>query len=579
MSETRQPGPLSAAQLAGLAGGLSAGDTLTVLRGGQLGRRRLLTVAAARAAGDQPLVRQSLDLFTRAERADPAAVAEVLTHPPVTGWARAALDGSTGPTYLAALAAAAATRAGLTFTLTLPSPADGMLLLPTVGAATGLAAGPVLLRGDPGTLRIGTEGQAHDGVQISHGRRVGTDGGEVRWLPVRRVLAAEGIGVVIDDQDPWRHCYHRPPTARLDDAAAARLSQLTGHAWEWLRAHLPAHADGLAGLLRSLVPLLPPPSGNPVSATSRDALGAIALSLPADPPALALLLVHELQHTKLGALLDLVPLHRPGGPARYRAPWRLDPRPVGALLQGAYAHLGVAEVWRCRRHEGVTAAFEYAYWREQTLRAVRQLAESPELTEAGRTLVAGMATTLRGWRDPVDGAVAAAVRDVADGGAVRWGLANLVPHPDEVERLARAWRRGVPPSAGGPGPTVVPTTARPALAAGTGPEAAVRRRLLGGGDPSELDASDRAYAADELTDALARYRRRLVADSEDADAWVGLALAARRTGKAAPVLALISRPELVRAVSRALPGSDPLAVATWLAHPARAAASPGTADS
>ncbi|MGC5379116.1 aKG-HExxH-type peptide beta-hydroxylase [Micromonospora sp. DT68] len=576
--------PLSAPQLAGLAGGRGDADTFAVLRGGQLGRRRLLTVAAARAAADQPLVGQSLALLTRAERADPAAVADVLAHPPVTGWARAMLDGTTGPAYLAALAAVAATRAGLTYTLTLPGPADGVLPLPTVGTATGLPAGPVLLCGEADTLRIDAEGAAGAGLRIGSvagggvriggaagGGRVGTDGGGVSWWPLRRISLVEGFVVTVDDQDPWRRCYHRPSADRLDDAAAARLSRLTADGWQWLLAHLPAHADALTVLLRSLVPLLPPPSGNAVSATSRDALGAIALSVPADAQTLALLLVHELQHTKLGALLDLVPLYRPGGAARYRAPWRLDPRPVGALLQGAYAHLGVAEVWRCRQHEGITAAFEYAYWREQTSRAARQLAGAAELTAAGRSFVAGMTRALRDWRDPVDGRVEAVVRDVADAGAVRWGLANLTPDPEGVDRLARAWRQGVAPDAGMPTPTVAPAPASPALRADSGPEAAVRRQLLDASGPPVSNPSDQAYAAGKLEDALAGYRRRLTADPGDVDAWVGLALTARHTGQPAAAGALAGRPELVRALDQTLPDADPLALAEWLGQAVPAA--------
>ncbi|MEU8169936.1 HEXXH motif-containing putative peptide modification protein [Micromonospora sp. NPDC049004] len=562
-------GPLSAAQLAGLAQGHGDASTIAVLRGGQLGRRRLLTVAAARACRGEPLVRQSLELLTRAEHAHPATVAAVLTHPPVTGWARAALDGAAGPAYLAALAAAAATRAGLTFTLTLPRPGDGVLSLPTVGAATGLPFdSPVRLTGEAGTVRIGSGADEGVRIEAGGGRLLDAGGGAIGWLPIRRTTPFDAVEVLVDDQDPWRDCYHRPSAPRLDDVSADRLTRLTAEAGRWLRAHLPAHADALAGLLRTLVPLRPPPSGNPVSATSRDALGAIALSVPADAPTLALLLVHELQHTKLGALSDLVPLHRPGGPARYRAPWRLDPRPVGALLQGAYAHLGVAEVWRCRRHEGTAAAFEYAYWREQTIRAVRQLADADELTAAGRSFVADMASTLRGWRDPVDGAVEAAVRDVADASAVRWGLANLLPDPDQVARLAHAWRQGVPPETGRQASTVVPAAPRPALTMGSGPEGAVRHRLLCSGGPPGSSPSDQAYAAGNAEDALAGYRRRVAADCGDVDAWVGLALTAHHTGQPVAAGVLTSRPELVRALSHALPDADPLALATWLAQPA-----------
>ncbi|MGC4763529.1 aKG-HExxH-type peptide beta-hydroxylase [Micromonospora sp. DT46] len=399
-----------------------------------------------------------------------------------------------------------------------------------------------------------------------------------QWLPSRRLTPgpdAPPTEVLVDDQDPHRSRYHRPPTSRLDDATAERLDRLAGQAWHWLTERLPAHARGLATLLRTLVPLTPPPSGHPVSATSRAALGAIALSVPADPQTLALLLVHELQHTKLGALLDLLPLHSPGGLARYRAPWRSDPRPVGALLQGAYAHLGVAEVWRCRRHEDVRCAFEYAYWRVQTARAVAQLAGSAELTDDGRAFVAGMAGTLRGWQPTGDARVEAAARDVADGGAVRWALANLVPDDDGVAEVAYAWRRGrrPPPIAA---PAVVPGPARPASTGDTGAEAAVRRRLLattehsgtGSGEADatgRVDHADRAYAAGDAGGALAGYRRRLAGDPGDADALVGVALAAGRLGRTAAARVLTTRPDLVRALCRRLPGADPLAVATWLA--------------
>jgi HEXXH motif-containing protein len=46
--------------------------------------------------------------------------------------------------------------------------------------------------------------------------------------------------------------------------------------------------------------------------------------------------VHEVQHLKLAALLDIVTLTMPGEHDRYYAPWRDDPRPLSGLLQGTY---------------------------------------------------------------------------------------------------------------------------------------------------------------------------------------------------------------------------------------------------
>ncbi|MEH1101604.1 hypothetical protein V6V16_20810, partial [Micromonospora sp. CPCC 205561] len=137
--------------------------------------------------------------------------------------------------------------------------------------------------------------------------------------------------------------------------------------------------------------------------------------------------------------------------------------------------------------------------------------------------------------------------------------------------------------------------ARPAPSGDSGPEAAVRLRLLGaadgrrvgpgarpaadarGGDPGERgprragdaaprpDDADRAYAAGDARGALAGYRRRLAEDPGDTDALVGVALAAGRLGRTAAARVLTTRPDLIRAVCHRLPGADPVAVAAWLA--------------
>jgi uncharacterized protein len=75
------------------------------------------------------------------------------------------------------------------------------------------------------------------------------------------------------------------------------------------------------------------------------------VALPEDGETLALLLIHEFQHVKPGAMLDLFELCDPVAAGRlFYAPWRDDPRPVEALLQGTYAHVGVTDYWRARRH-------------------------------------------------------------------------------------------------------------------------------------------------------------------------------------------------------------------------------------
>ena len=67
------------------------------------------------------------------------------------------------------------------------------------------------------------------------------------------------------------------------------------------------------------------------------------------PVELAVTLVHEFQHIKLGGLLHLAPLHDREPTRRLYAPWRDDPRPLGGLLQGVYAFTGVTDFWRAVR--------------------------------------------------------------------------------------------------------------------------------------------------------------------------------------------------------------------------------------
>ena len=85
-------------------------------------------------------------------------------------------------------------------------------------------------------------------------------------------------------------------------------------------------------------------------------------------------MVHEFQHSKLWA------------------PWRTDPRPLGGLLQGVYAFLGVADTWRAlaaRPALGDLAMREFAEAREQVDVALGELTGAGALTPAGEVFVDG----------------------------------------------------------------------------------------------------------------------------------------------------------------------------------------------
>ncbi|MFD7981895.1 HEXXH motif-containing putative peptide modification protein [Kitasatospora indigofera] len=201
----------------------------------------------------------------------------------------------------------------------------------------------------------------------------------LRWTPL------------VTDRGPYRDLYGHPPAGPLDPAELDRWRLLLAGAWEVLVRRHPWHAEAVGACVSTLVPLRPAPDGSAVSAAARRAYGAVAASRPAEPVLLALALVHEFLHVQLGALLDLVPLHRPNGEAKYHAPWRPDLRPAGALLQGAYAHLGVTDFWRGELAAGAPgrarAEREHRRWRGHTGAAATTLLASGELTRAGEEFV------------------------------------------------------------------------------------------------------------------------------------------------------------------------------------------------
>ncbi|MEU7001669.1 HEXXH motif-containing putative peptide modification protein [Nonomuraea sp. NPDC046570] len=366
--------------------------------------------AAATAAGYRELA--------RVERASPAAVAAVLRYPLVGAWGAHTLlgllrdDPAARPERLAALAAAAAVRGRVPTRTTFPAE-EGGAALPSLGRAhlPGLPAGsPVVLDLTAGAARLDL-----GGVRMLIPRDPYRQEG--RWQGLRRLAP----GLLLDDVDPWRFPGTPSPLDRLPEREVAvwrerlrgGLGLLAGH-------HRPTAAAMAATTV--VVPLTAP-EGGARSATSRAAYGCVALSLPEDARSAALALTHELQHAKLAALMDLFDLVRDDHGQRFYAPWREDPRPAGALLQGAYAHLGVAGFWRAQRHVEADAGahVEFVRWRDASLESALALRSSGAVTALGRRFVAGMLHTLTGWlADPAPEDAAATARRAATRHRARW---------------------------------------------------------------------------------------------------------------------------------------------------------------
>jgi uncharacterized protein len=429
----------SLGELAGGTGGANAIDELTHAQL-LLGRRLLATVyqAGLAAPAVAPVAKEGLraawQLLARADRDCPDAVATVFGHPYVRVWAvrcreRLAAVGGAGHDddgslaadlgHLAAIAGAVAIRGRSRALLTVPV-VDGALHLPGLGRLVMTSAkeahAALEVDGDWVRVRLGADTwrlarpdlQAGGAVLVESCLNedvldsVGTRPQPV-WEPVR-TLSAPGIQVALEDTDPYRDCHQWPAASRLTDEEFSEWQRAFELAWREIQEHHPAYAPALAAGLGTLMPMAPAPAGTEVSAAARHGYGAVGTARPADPVTLALLLMHEFQHVKLGAVLDLYDLFDPNDKRLYHAPWRKDPRPLEGLLQGTYAHLAVCEFWRVRaglgEHDESNAAQQYEHWRAHTVTAIETLANSGSLTSLGMRFADAMrsAITVHGPR-------------------------------------------------------------------------------------------------------------------------------------------------------------------------------------
>ncbi|MGD0555544.1 MAG: FxsB family cyclophane-forming radical SAM/SPASM peptide maturase [Streptosporangiaceae bacterium] len=388
-----------------------------------------LDADAARAAArnlteptDEGRTQPADRIFTHpADRDRTHPVDVVFTHPYVRAWAvrflpeRSTAHNERDIDYLAAIAAAAAIRAGLSVELPVPV-RDGFLHLPTLGR-----------------LRIPVESTRKLTVSTGSGwftvhgpdgeRTVKLDSSESElpsdWQPVR-VLRADGASVTLEDTDPYRDCHQWPAADRLSRDAIAQWQLFYEQAWDLITREFPAYALGLATGLTTITPLANSKPGQEISAAARQAFGAVGAALPDSPATLALLLMHEFQHVKLGAVLDMYQLCNRADTRTYYAPWRDDPRPLEALLQGTYAHIAVTEFWlrswqrlATSKADAEAAAARFTLWRDQTTIAAETLADSGALTPEGARFVDGLQTTLGQWHDE-------AVPAGATGMAMQW---------------------------------------------------------------------------------------------------------------------------------------------------------------
>jgi HEXXH motif-containing protein len=381
---------LPEAAFTALAEGAGRPATVRLLRDAQLSKHLMLLHAiadAASTAGDSgagpAAFRSGYALLAELQATSEGGGDWLLGQPHLGSWARDCLirleQGSAADfAHFSCLVAAAAVRGGVPFELDVPV-RGGRVLLPGLGF--------IRVTDESSSVRL-----CCDGDRVTAGRHFEADrrylvpddgsGGPVRqWsgTPLIRAVA-DGLAwhVLLETEDSYLDRYTLPMATGLPPEDVRRWRQRVQAAWEVLVRNHRWAAEPLPDVVSVVVPLTPHCETDLVSVTTPAAFGAIATSWPPDPVTMAETLVHEGQHVKLCGLLDMVPLVTSGGEKVY-APWRQDPRPAGGLLQGVYAHLGIARFWAAQRHaetdpdDLLRAQVHFARWRSMIDQAAQTL--------------------------------------------------------------------------------------------------------------------------------------------------------------------------------------------------------------
>jgi HEXXH motif-containing protein len=588
-------------QLDSLALGRFDRDAIRTLRSAQRSRRLLLLSALLHLArtrpdstGPLPPVDVAWQQLLRAESVAPGAVAELLSDPQVGTWIGHALrrlrdvGHDRAPLWfhvgrLHAIAVAAAVLAGVRAELAVPVWA-GDLVLPSLGCLRL----PVDAEWSTAEVIVGAAVQvrcAGTTVELDPRSDQPRDG----WFPSHTLRSTmDGLDLVLrlDDLAPYRGLDNPVRPAPLDATEVARWQASLDGAWRLLVQDHPDRARQLAVGMTSVVPLPATFRFRPHSSSVEDGFGSAIVSEPHDAAQLAVTLAHEFQHSVVNGVRHLVTLTEDDYLLGY-APWRDDPRPIGALLHGVAAFTAVAEFWavhRIRLHgaDADLADFEFALWRHQTETVLHTVLGRPALTEVGARFVGKIAERLARLRaQPVSSPAGAEAEAAAADHAAGWRACHLVPDADLVRTAAAAWAAGRPAPRGAesivePGRRPQRLDAKAALMririADPGLFAQLRaEQHLVAHEVDGASAADVAYVAGDLAAAHRLYLTELSTTPNRAAAWSGLGLTLAATGQHRGAELLLQQPELARAVTKVVADDTgrqppPDELAAWLAE-------------
>lgn len=223
-------------------------------------------------------------------------------------------------------------------------------------ARTAVRGHPVLGRLEPGALASLVR-RARVGVLL---RAMRAGGGEALRTELLAAMLAEleaedprpdavtiegGIALALADNNPLAmqeaHPDKQGNAIDLGGRPASEWVASLREALSLVRLHLPAIRDEMDLYVQQIVPV-----GffadKHLSASYREAIGTLYLSLHPSPLTMVEALVHEFQHNKLNALLESDDVLENAHEPLYRSPVRPDARPLHGVLLAVHAFVPVA---------------------------------------------------------------------------------------------------------------------------------------------------------------------------------------------------------------------------------------------
>ncbi|MEM7449121.1 MAG: HEXXH motif-containing putative peptide modification protein [Myxococcota bacterium] len=186
-------------------------------------------------------------------------------------------------------------------------------------------------------------------------RVAGTDQ-DLDSLPKVHHAVDQGIWLSDVDNNPLSDLEAHPEKSGSHSSYGEALPDVWNEALQQacleIKTHLPDLYNELPYVLSLCVPVGTDEQRH-LSASYREAVGTIYLSLHPNLQTMTEALIHEFSHNKLHALLELDPLLENGSAAEFASPVRPDPRPLLGVLLAVHAFLPVERYYRSMLDRGL----------------------------------------------------------------------------------------------------------------------------------------------------------------------------------------------------------------------------------